>query len=342
MARILAFRGAHLTREYSFNDHDTQIDRFTQSLVASALGQPPPNDEYNGAYIRDIATSIIHRHPAATTLPEAQRHDIFRREGLALMRTHITTTLHEFGTDFDTVIHDNSQNTIDHGHHPRMYIRGADHRDPTAATQPQGYDSTHVEIIHGNRVTLIRNGNAVTTSTRTKTTVTLDDLVEFIGVDAARYALIRTPVDQPLDIDVNLWARHTTDNPIVHVQHAHARLCSLARHADTAGITATNPNYALLTTRHEGTLIRTLGEFPSVVESSARRREPHRIARYVEKLAATFHRFYGSGHILPTASEPTGDDAAPLVRTRLALAQATRHTITNACQLLGVTAPERM
>ena len=405
LGRIFAFRGASITREYYFNDHGRQIDRFARSLVAAALGQPTPADGYGGEYIQDIASSVVDKHPEATQLPPEERQELFRKEGVDLMFAHIKRTLHEFGTDFDVFFHENSlfesgavdqaiqklkdngnlyeadgawwlcstsfgddkdrvviksdgdaayiagdiayiRDKIERGHNLCIYMLGADHHGYIArlkaAAQALGYDPTQVEVLIGQMVNLVRDGKAVKMSKRAGTVITLDDLVELIGVDAARYALIRSSVDQTLDIDMDLWARQTNDNPVFYVQYAHARLCSLGRKAQAAGIAAKDPDYSLLTSDYEGALIRTLGEFPSVVGTAAELREPHRIARYMEELAGTFHRFYDSCQILPKKSEPTGDDAAPIVHSRLALAQATRQTIANALSLLGVSAPERM
>ena len=405
LGRIFAFRGASITREYYFNDHGRQIDRFARSLVAAALGQPTPEDGYGGEYIQDIASSIVDKCPEATQLPPEERQELFRHEGVDLMFAHIKRTLHEFGTDFDVFFHENSlfesgavdqavqklkdngnlyeadgawwlrstsfgddkdrvviksdgdaayiagdiayiRDKIERGHNLCIYMLGADHHGYIArlkaAAQALGYDPTQVEVLIGQMVNLVRDGKAVRMSKRAGTVITLDDLVELIGVDAARYALIRSSVDQTLDIDMDLWARQTNDNPVFYVQYAHARLCSLGRKAQAAGIAVKDPDYSLLTNDYEGALIRTLGEFPSVVGTAAELREPHRIARYMEELAGTFHRFYDSCQILPKKSEPTGDDAAPIVHSRLALAQATRQTIANALNLLGVSAPERM
>ncbi|MGV0334668.1 arginine--tRNA ligase [uncultured Corynebacterium sp.] len=405
LGRIFAFRGASITREYYFNDHGRQIDRFARSLVAAALGQPTPEDGYGGEYIQDIASSIVDKCPEATQLPPEERQELFRHEGVDLMFAHIKRTLHEFGTDFDVFFHENSlfesgavdqavqklkdngnlyeadgawwlrstsfgddkdrvviksdgdaayiagdiayiRDKIERGHNLCIYMLGADHHGYIArlkaAAQALGYDPTQVEVLIGQMVNLVRDGKAVRMSKRAGTVITLDDLVELIGVDAARYALIRSSVDQTLDIDMDLWARQTNDNPVFYVQYAHARLCSLGRKAQAAGIAVKDPDYSLLTNDYEGALIRTLGEFPSVVGTAAELREPHRIARYMEELAGTFHRFYDSCQILPKKSEPTGDDAAPIVHSRLALAQATRQTIANALSLLGVSAPERM
>ena len=193
----------------------------------------------------------------------------------------------------------------------------------------------------GQMVNLLRDGKAVKMSKRAGTVITLDDLVEAIGVDAGRYSLIRSSVDSTLDIDLDLWAAQSSDNPVYYVQYGHARLCSLARKAENVGGGVTDTSAAdlsLLTHEREGDLIRTLGEFPAVVASAAELREPHRIARYAEQLAATFHRFYDTCHVLPGQDE----DVQPIHVARFALAMATRQTLANALGLVGVTAPERM
>ena len=159
-----------------------------------------------------------------------------------------------------------------------------------------------------------------------------------IGIDGARYSLIRSSVDSSLDIDLALWASQSSDNPVYYVQYGHARLCSIARKAAELGVTHDNPDLALLTHDREGDLIRTLGEFPAVVKAAAELREPHRVARYAEELAGTFHRFYDNCQILPKA----GEETQPIHGARLALAAATRQTLANALGLVGVTAPERM
>ena len=201
-----------------------------------------------------------------------------------------------------------------------------------------GYNPNNVEVLIGQLVNLVRDGEAVRMSKRAGTIITLDDLVEAIGIDAARYSLVRSSVDSTLDIDLTLWANQSNENPVYYVQYAHARLCSLAKKAAAVGVTASNPDLSLLTEDHEGTLIRTLGEYPTVVKAAAELREPHRIARYIEELAGTFHRFYDTCQILPKA----GEQAQPIHTARLALATATRQVIANALGLLGVTAPEQM
>jgi arginyl-tRNA synthetase len=174
-------------------------------------------------------------------------------------------------------------------------------------------------------------------SKRAGTVITIDDLVEAIGVDAARYALARYSADSPIDLDLELWARRSNDNPVFTVQYAHARVSSLLRNAADLGVVAAS-HPALLTHEKEGVLLRSLADFPRVVASAAELRAPHRVARYLEELAGTYHRFYDSCRVLPMGDEETGD----LHRARLLLVDATRVVLANGLGLLGVSAPERM
>ena len=405
LGRVLGHRGAEVTREYYFNDHGTQIDRFANSLIAAAKGEPTPEDGYGGAYIHDIAQQVTTANPQWSELPEEQLRELFRSEGVELMFAHIKRTLAEFGTEFDVYFHENSLfesgavdkaiNTlksngnlyeadgawwlksseygddkdrvviksdgnaayiagdiayivdkIERGHNLCIYMLGADHHGYIArlraAAAALGYDPNQVEVLIGQMVNLVQDGKAVRMSKRAGNVITLDDLVEAIGVDAARYALIRSSVDSSLDIDMALWSSKTSDNPVFYVQYGHARLASIGRKAAELGVTYSDPDLSLLTHEREGDLIRTLGEFPKVVGTAAELREPHRIARYTEELAGTFHRFYDACQILPKGEEPTGEQADPLFRARLALAAATKQTLANALQLVGVSAPERM
>lgn len=409
LGRILTARGAAVTREYYFNDHGSQIDRFARSLVASAKNEPAPEDGYGGEYISDIANQIMEATPDWADHDDATVQELFRSQGVELMFAHIKQTLAEFGTEFDVFFHENAlfdsgavdkaivtlkengnlyeadgawwlrssefgddkdrvviksdgnaayiagdiayiADKIDRGHNLCIYMLGADHHGYIArlkaAASALGYDSDQVEVLIGQMVNLVRDGKAVRMSKRAGTVITLDDLVEAIGVDAARYALIRTSVDSSLDIDMGLWASETSDNPVYYVQYGHARLCSLQRKAADIGVSLPEDlstlDFSLLDHDREGDLIRTLGEFPGVVATAAELREPHRIARYAEHLAGTFHRFYDSCQILPKSDEPTGDATAPVFLARLALADATRRVLANALGLLGVSAPERM
>jgi arginyl-tRNA synthetase len=176
-------------------------------------------------------------------------------------------------------------------------------------------------------------------SKRAGTVVTLDDLVSAIGVDAARYALARYSLDSPIDLDLDLWTRRSSDNPVFYVQYAHARIASLLRHAAGSGLTRGETyDGALLTRDRETDLLKALADFPGVVATAAELRQPHRIARYLEDLSGTYHRFYDACRILPRGDEPLGD----LGRARLWLAEAARIVLANGLGLLGVTAPDRL
>jgi arginyl-tRNA synthetase len=196
-----------------------------------------------------------------------------------------------------------------------------------------------LEILLGQLVNLVKDGEPVRMSKRAGTLIVLADLVDAIGVDAARYALVRYSAEQSIDIDIDLWAQQTNDNPVYYVQYAHARLASLLRNARELGIErSAEPDLGLLSTDREADLLGALGEFPRVVASGAELRAPHRIAHYLEALAGTYHRFYDACRVLPMGDE----EATPLTDARLWLCEATRVVLANGLGLLGVSAPERM
>ncbi|WP_229402989.1 arginine--tRNA ligase [Micromonospora okii] len=201
--------------------------------------------------------------------------------------------------------------------------------------------AVNLEILIGQMVNLLRDGAPVRMSKRAGTVVTLEDLVDAIGVDAARYALARYSSDSPIDIDVELWTRATRDNPVYYVQYVAARTASVGRNAAEVGLTrgeadAFRPE--LLDHDKENELLKALAEFPAVVATAAELREPHRVARYLEELAGAYHRFYDNCRVLPRGDEEVTD----LHRARLWLNDATRTVIANGLRLLGVSAPERM
>jgi arginyl-tRNA synthetase len=223
-----------------------------------------------------------------------------------------------------------------------IYMLGADHHGYIgrlkAAAAAFGDDPDTVEVLIGQMVNLVRDGAPVKMSKRAGTVITLEDLVEAVGVDAARYSLIRSSVDSNIDLDLDLLTKQTNDNPVYYVQYAHARLSALARSAAELRISWEAADMSLLSHEREGALIRTLGEYPRVLTSASELREPHRVARYLEELAGTYHRFYDSCRVLPQ-----GDEApAPLHGSRLALCAATRQVLASGLGLLGVSAPERM
>ena len=401
LGRLLSTQGARVVREYYFNDHGTQIDRFTNSLIAAAKGEPAPEDGYAGDYIKEIAAQVLAKEPDALSLPDAEMRETFRAIGVDLMFTHIKSSLHEFGTDFDVYTHEDSMHTSgrvdqaiaklreagsiyekddavwlrttdfgddkdrvviksdgapayvaadiayyldkrERGFDLCIYMLGADHHGYIARLKAiaaaLGEDPATVEVLIGQMVNLVRDGQPVRMSKRAGTVITLDDLVEAIGVDAARYSLIRSSVDTPIDIDLELWSSASNENPVYYVQYAHARLAALARNAAELGLAPSTEHLELLTHEKEGTLIRNLGEFPRVLKTAADLREPHRVSRYLEDLAGDYHRFYDSCRVLPQGDEAPTD----LHAARLALCQGTRQVIANGLAILGVTAPERM
>ncbi|PRY51703.1 arginyl-tRNA synthetase [Geodermatophilus tzadiensis] len=199
----------------------------------------------------------------------------------------------------------------------------------------------NLEILLGQLVNLVRDGQPVRMSKRAGTVVLLEDLVDAVGADAARYALARASVDQQIDLDLDLWSRQTNDNPVFYVQYAHARISSVLRNAADLGLglgQAGDVDVAQLVHERENDLLRALGEFPRVLTSAAELRAPHRVARYLEELAGTYHRFYDVCRVLPRGDE----EAGPLTTARLWLCAATAVVLRNGLGVLGVSAPERM
>jgi arginyl-tRNA synthetase len=224
-----------------------------------------------------------------------------------------------------------------------IYMLGADHHGYIArlkaAAAAFGDDPAVVEVLIGQMVNLVSEGKPLRMSKRAGNVITMEDLVETVGVDAARYELIRYSVDSSLDIDLDLLRKHSNDNPVYYVQYAHARLASLQRNAADLGIKfEADADFGLLTRQREGELIRTIAEFPVVVRKAAELREPHRVARYLEGLAGAYHRFYDGPRVLPQGDE----EPTPLTHARLALCEAARQVLANGLALLGVSAPERM
>ncbi len=401
LGRILTLAGAEVTREYYFNDHGGQIDRFSGSLLAAAHGRPVPEDGYGGDYIDEIAKDVLVKRPDVLDLPDDEAQEIFRELGVDLMFAEIKQSLHDFGVDFDVFFHEDDlhksgavQRAVDRltelgntyeqdgaiwlrtekfgddkdrviiksdgqgaylsgdlayyldkrsrGFDRCFIMLGADHHGYVGRMMAMCAafgDTPHVnlEILIGQLVNLLRDGQPLRMSKRAGTVVTIDDLVEAIGVDASRYALARYSSDSMIDIDLDLWAKQSNDNPVFTVQYAHARVSSLLRNAADLGVTAAS-HPELLTHEKEGELLRALAEFPRVVNSAADLRQPHRIARYLEELAGKYHRFYDNCRVLPMGDEQPGD----LHAARLLLVDATRVVLANGLHLLGVSAPERM
>ena len=400
LARLLQASGAKVTREYYFNDHGGQIDRFARSLLAAAKGEPAPEDGYGGAYISEIAANVTAQVP--DVLEQADPQEVFRARGVELMFGEIKQSLHDFGVDFDVFFHENSLHesgavdraierlrglgrifeqdgatwlrTTDLGDDKDRVVLKSD-GDPAYISgdlayyldkRERGFDrclimlgadhsgyvgrlmamcaafgdtpKVNLEILIGQMVNLVRDGQPMRMSKRAGTVVSLEDLVDAIGVDAARYALARSSADSQIDIDLDLWARKTSDNPVFYVQYAATRAASVLRNAKDLGIDP-GGDLALLTHPRENDLLLALAEFPGVVATAAELREPHRVARYLEeKVAKSAQRFWDDCQVLPKGDESVAETTGP----RLLLWQATRVVLENGLGLLGVSAPERM
>ncbi|WP_237220982.1 arginine--tRNA ligase [Rothia nasimurium] len=402
LARIFISQGAKVVREYYFNDHGNQIDRFARSLLARAKGEEAPEDGYGGEYITDIANRVLEVRPDALDAEDPQ--EVFRATGVEFMFEDIKASLHDFHVDFDVYFHENSlfengkvdelleklkesenlyfkdgawwlkstdfgddkdrvviksdgnaayiagdiayfQDKTKREENPAdlaIYMLGADHHGYVArlkaAAAALGDDPNMVEVMIGQMVNLVKDGKPVRMSKRAGTVVTLEDLVEIVGVDAARYSLTRYSVDSNIDIDLDLLTKQSNENPVFYVQYAHARTCAIARNAEAAGVTTDSVDTSLLSSEADNALLAALGQFAGAVKEAADFREPHRVARYLETLAGAYHRWYGVSHVAPKGDEEVTD----LHRTRLLLNNATRQVLANGLGLLGVSAPEKM
>ena len=403
LARILQGQGAEVTREYYFNDHGAQIDRFARSLLAAARKQPAPEDGYAGAYIDQIAAQVL----AGTAedllaLPDEEAQEAFRAAGVELMFEEIRISLHDFGVDFDVFFHENSlyesgavKRAIERlrelghifeedgatwlrsttfgddrdrviiksdgeaayiagdlayyldkrsrGFDRCIYMLGADHHGYVQRMMAMcaafgDEPGVNLEIMIGQLVNLVRDGEPVRMSKRAGTVVTMEDLVEIVGVDAARYALVRSSINSMLDIDLALLEKKTNDNPVFYVQYAHARTKQVAANAASLGVDNSEFQPELLNHASEEELLAKLIEFPRVTAMAAEFKEPHRVARYLEEVAGSYHRWYDNCRVTPLS----GGEVETIHRTRLWLNEAAGVVLRNGLGLLGVSAPERM
>jgi arginyl-tRNA synthetase len=280
-----------------------------------------------------------------------ERGHVFDDDGAVWLRTT------QFGDDKDRVIIKSDGNAAyiagdlayyldkrERGFDRNIIMLGADHHGYVARMMAMcaafgDEPGVNLEIMIGQMVNLVRDGTPLRMSKRAGTIVTLEDLVEIVGVDAARYALVRSSIDSNLDIDLDLLASQSNDNPVFYVQYAHARTRAVARNAEAAGVRRSD-GFApeLLSHETESILLGALQDYPRVVRQAAELREPHRVARFVEEVAGHFHRWYDKCRVLPQGDEPVTD----LQRTRLWLNDATGQVIRSGLTLLGVSAPERM
>jgi arginyl-tRNA synthetase len=403
LARVFEAQGAAVTREYYFNDHGAQIDRFARSLLARAKGLPAPEDGYGGEYIQEIADRVLAETAAdVLALPEAEAQEAFRASGVDLMFGEIRESLHDFGVDFDVYFHENSlyeSGAVDkaisrlrelghifeedgaiwlrsstfgddrdrvviksdgeaayiagdlayyldkreRGFDQCIYMLGADHHGyvPRMMALCAAFGDEpgkNLEILIGQMVNLVRDGEPVRMSKRAGTVVTMEDLVEVVGVDAARYALARSSINSQLDIDLEQLQKKTNDNPVFYVQYAHARTAQVANNAASLSVDMSDFDPALLSHATESELLAKLSELPRVVAQAAEFREPHRVARYIEEVAGSYHRWYDACRVTPIS----GGEVEAVHRTRLWLNNAAGIVLRNGLQMLGVSAPERM
>ena len=403
LARVFESQGAEVTREYYFNDHGAQIDRFARSLLAAARKQEAPEDGYSGAYITEIAERVLAETAEdILNMSEADAQEKFRAAGVEQMFQEIRESLHDFGVDFDVYFHENSlyvsgavERAIEklkalghmfeedgalwlrtttfgddrdrvvlksdgeaayiagdlayyldkrsRGFDQCVYMLGADHHGyvPRMMAMCAAFGDEpgkNLEILIGQMVNLVKDGEPVRMSKRAGTVVTMEDLVGFVGVDAARYALTRSSINSSLDIDLEQLSKKTNDNPVFYVQYAHARTRQVENNAASLAVDLSSFDPALLNHETEGNLLAKLSEMPRVVASAAEFREPHRVARYLEEVAGAYHRWYDSCRVTPLA----GNAVDEVHHTRLWLNNAAGVVLRNGLYLLGVSAPERM
>jgi arginyl-tRNA synthetase len=402
LARVLIASGAKVSREYYFNDHGAQIDRFAASLLARAQGEGAPEGGYAGQYVQEVADAVLAAAPQALTADDPL--EVFRGKGVEVMFAEIKQSLLDFGVDFDVYFHENTlheSGAVDRAiqrlraqgqmyeqdgalwlrtsafgdDKDRVVIksdgapayisgdlayyldkreRGFDRAVIMLGADHHGYvnrlmamcacfgdrPGQNLEIIIGQMVNLVRDGKPLRMSKRAGTVVTIEDLVDAVGVDAARYALARSATTSSIDLDLDLLARRSNENPVFYVQYAHARTCNVRRLAGEDGVhRADGFDPGLLGHESESVLLGALGEFPGIVAQAAELREPHRVARYLESLAAAYHKWYDVCRVRPQNADETVTDQH---RTRLWLNDAAGTVLARGLDLLGVSAPEQM
>jgi arginyl-tRNA synthetase len=367
VARLLAFAGDHVEREYYYNDSGGQMDRFRASVAAVRRGEEPPEDGYHGDYIRDLADgpedpvppmleqieaslerfrvhidSWAKQSVLEERLPEyLPRLDTYEKDGA------LWAASSKYGDEEDRVLLRSEGGTptyraadvvyladkLDRGFDKAIYVLGADHHGTrnwyAAVARMLGYEPERVEVLLYQLVHLTKGGEQTKMSKRRGDVVFLDDFMDEVGVDAARWYLVKSGPDQTIDIDLDLAAEKSQKNPVYYVQYAHARIASILRNAGDAEVGGAPP-HALAAEEKE--LIKRLAEFPATAREAAIRRGPQLVPAYAIRLADDFHRFYHECHVL-------GDEAQAF---RLGLCRATQSVIARCLDLVGVEAPERM
>jgi arginyl-tRNA synthetase len=367
VARLFEYAGHAVEREYYYNDSGAQMEKFRVSVDARRRGEDAPEDGYHGAYIDDLAAAdgdpvpdMLHRIEATLErfrirfdswalqseleqrVPEfLPRLDTYEKDGAVWARSSA------YGDDDDRVLIRSSEqggtptyraadvaylaDKLDRGFDRAFYVLGADHHGTrnwyAAIARMLGYDPARVEVLLYQLVHLTKGGAQTKMSKRRGDVVFLDDLIDEIGVDAARWYLVSRGHDQTIEIDMDLAAERTQKNPVYYVQYAHARIAGILRNAEKKPKPAAGFVDPL-----ERDLIKRLAEFPTVVEEATARRAPHAVPIYAIRVADDFHRFYHDLRVV-------GSDAEEF---RLALCRATQTVIARCLDLIGVEAPERM
>jgi len=369
VARLLEFAGNEVEREYYYNDAGAQMERFRASVDAVRRGEEPPEDGYQGDYIHDLAAldgdpvAPMLRQIEATLerfrinfdswalqskLEERldeflPRVDTYEKDGAVWARSSA------YGDDEDWVIIRSPErggtptyraadivylvDKLERGFDRALYVLGADHHGTRkwyeAVARMLGYDPERVEVLLYQLVHLTRGGEQARMSKRRGDVVFLDDFMDEVGVDAARWYLVNRGPDQTIEIDVDLAAERSEKNPVYYVQYAHARIAAIKRNAGDAEASAEVP--AALA-QEERDLVKRLADFPAVAAEAAERRGPHAIPTYAIRLADDFHRFYHHHRVLESDEQSF----------RLGLCTATQNVIARSLDLVGVEAPERM
>jgi arginyl-tRNA synthetase len=367
LARLLELGGDEVEREYYYNDAGAQMELFRASVEAVRRGEDPPEDGYQGGYVRDLAAlegdpvppmlkqieatlerfrihfdSWALQSELAERLPELMpRIDTYEKDGAVWARSSA------YGDDEDRVIIRSETGAptyraadivylvdkLDRGFDRAIYVLGADHHGTrnwyAAVARMLGYDPERVEVLLYQLVHLTSEGEQKKVSKRRGDVVFLDEFMDEIGVDAARWYLTNRSPDQAIDIDVDLAAERSEKNPVYYVQYAHARIAGILRNAGDAEVSA-EPAVALAT--EERDLVKRLAEFPEIAAEATERRGPHGITTYAIRVADEFHRFYHHHRVL-------GSDQQAF---RLGLCSATQTVIARCLDLVGVEAPERM
>jgi arginyl-tRNA synthetase len=367
VARLLAFTGHEVEREYYYNDSGAQMDSFRASVEAVRRGEEPPADGYHGDYIAEIARVpgdpvAAMRKQIEDTLERFRIHfdswvnqsemekrvadilpkiDTYEADGTLWARTTA------FGDDKDRPLVRSSdgsflyfaadiayvQDKLERGFDTAIYVLGADHHGYIgrlkAAAAMLGYDPDRVEVLIYQLVHLVQGGEQTKMSKRRGDVVFLEEFIEEIGLDAARWYLVNRGPDQTIEIDVDLAAERSQKNPVYYVQYAHARIAGILRNAGGAEM---SPAPIAPLAPEERELVKRLLELPAVAADGAEKRGPQAIPTYAIRVADDFHRFYHEHRVLESEQQAF----------RLALCRATQLVIARCLDLVGVEAPERM